>query len=64
MGKSHNGNLIGYQGNSQQMLSFLLGPAQTLFNCELDLAYRKTDGNCIHRKDNAPKPLGPIISKL
>ena len=31
---------------------------------ELDLAHRKTDANCIHRKDNAPKPLGPIISKL
>ena len=31
---------------------------------KLDLAHRKTDANCIHRKDNAPKPLGPIISKL
>ena len=27
---------------------------------KLDLAHRKTDANCIHRKDNAPKPLGPI----
>ena len=31
---------------------------------KLDLAHRRTDANCIHRKDNAPKPLGPIISEL
>ena len=31
---------------------------------KLDLAHRKTDANCIHSKDNAPKPLGPTISNL
>ena len=31
---------------------------------QLDLAHRRTDANCIHRKDNVPKPLGPIISQL
>ena len=34
------------------------------FKPKLDLAHRRTDANCIHRKDNAPKPLGPIISEL
>ena len=31
---------------------------------QLDLAHRRTDANCIHRKDNAPKPLVPITSEL
>ena len=31
---------------------------------KLDLAHRRTDANCIHRKDNAPKPLVPITSEL
>ena len=31
---------------------------------QLDLAHRRTDANRIQRKDNAPKPLGPIISEL
>ena len=44
-----------------KILSYLM--LDILF-IKLDLAHRKTDANCIHRKDNAPKPLGPIISKL
>ena len=35
-----------------------------LLQNKLDLAHRRTDANYIHRKDNAPKPLGPIISEL
>ena len=31
---------------------------------KLDLAHQRTDANCIHRKDNAPKPLVPITSEL
>ena len=38
--------------------------ATTKIQVKLDLAHRKTDANRIHRKDNAPKPVGPIISKL
>ena len=31
---------------------------------KLHLAHRRTDANCIHLKDNAPKPLGLIIREL
>ena len=47
-----------------------LGMSETHFevptfnNTELDLVHRRTDANCIHRKDNAPKPLVPITSEL
>ena len=46
------------------MQYYTLGLIYTNALQKLDLVHRKTDANCIHRKDNAPKPLEPIISKL
>ena len=46
------------------MSNLIIKVKSTIQNMKLDLAHRKTDANCIHREDNAPKPLGPIISKL
>ena len=33
-------------------------------NLEIDLAHRRTDTNCIHQKDNSPKPINhPLTLK-
>ena len=50
--------------NQEAVDKFLKRPIANTGQIQLDLAHRRTDANCIHRKDNAPKPLVPITSEL